>query len=194
MIGNQITGIILAGGRSSRMGQDKGLVEINGLPLFAYIGKKLEPQVSKVWVSCNQNQQHYAARYPIVADIIPDFAGPLSGMLAALIASETEWVAFVPCDVPAFPNDLVDRLWTSKGEAMAVYATDNQRPHPALCLLNKSLIPQLQTYLEKGERKVMLFFKQCKASVATFDNPHHFSNLNTPEDVALWQASLEGKA
>lgn len=194
MIGNQITGVILAGGRSSRMGQDKGLVEINGLPLFAYIGIKLEPQVSKVWVSCNQNQQRYAARYPVVADTIADFAGPLSGMLAALIASETAWIACVPCDVPSFPDDLVERLWANKGQAAAVYAADPKRPHPALCLLNKSLIPQLQSYLEKGERKVMLFFAQCNAAVAVFDNPDNFANLNTPDDVALWQASREEKA
>ncbi|MGA8119296.1 molybdenum cofactor guanylyltransferase MobA [Rouxiella badensis] len=188
MIESAITGVILAGGRSSRMGQDKGLVQVNGLPLFVHIAKRLAPQVNTLLISSNQNQEHYAAFYPVIGDLIPDYAGPLSGMLAALVASETEWVAFVPCDVPAFPDNLVQRLWNARGQSAAVYATDAERAHPALCLLNKSLIPTLRDYLTRGERKVMLFFTQCAAQQVTFDDPSCFANLNTPEDVQRWQA------
>ncbi|WP_045049706.1 molybdenum cofactor guanylyltransferase MobA [Rouxiella chamberiensis] len=190
MIGRQITGVILAGGRSTRMGQDKGLVEIDGQPLFAYIGRKLELQVKTVLVSCNRHQDRYAARYPTISDVIPDFAGPLSGMLAGLIASETEWVVFVPCDAPAFPEHLVARLWEGKGLSLAAYAEDANRAHPALCLLHKSLIPVLEDYLTRGERKVMLFFKHCHAQPVRFDKEEYFSNLNTPDEVAAWQNSM----
>lgn len=193
MVGNAITGVILAGGRSSRMGQDKGLVEVEGIPLFMHIAKRLAPQVSAILVSSNQNQQRYARHYPVIGDPIPDFAGPLSGMLAALLASETEWIACVPCDVPGFPDDLVQRLWQSRERAPAVYATDGERAHPALCLLNKSLIPGLKQYLEQGERKVMLFLAQCEARRAMFANAADFANLNTPADVADWQRSLRNR-
>lgn len=190
MIADAITGVILSGGRSSRMGQDKGLVEVEGTPLFMHIAKRLAPQVSTILISSNQNRQRYGEHYPVIGDLIPDFAGPLSGMLAALLASETEWIACVPCDVPAFPDDLVERLWQTKDKAPAVYATDAERAHPALCLLNKSLIPSLQQYLEQGERRVMLFLAQCGARKARFANAADFANLNTPEDVANWQRSL----
>jgi molybdopterin-guanine dinucleotide biosynthesis protein A len=190
MTGNAITGVILAGGRSSRMGQDKGLVKIDGLPLFVHIANKLLPQVGTLLISSNQHQEQYAERFAVIGDITADFAGPLAGMLAALVASQTEWVAFVPCDVPAFPDNLVQRLWENKGQAPAAYVTDGERAHPTLCLLNKSLIPRLREYLAQGERKVMLFFAQVAAQQVVFANPAAFANLNTPEDVQLWQASL----
>ena len=190
MTGNAITGVILAGGRSSRMGQDKGLVKIDGLPLFVHIANKLQPQVDTLLISSNQHQEQYAERFAVIGDITADFAGPLAGMLAALVASQTEWVAFVPCDVPAFPDNLVQRLWENKGQAPAAYVTDGERAHPTLCLLNKSLIPRLREYLAQGERKVMLFFAQIVAQQVVFANPAAFANLNTPEDVQLWQASL----
>ncbi|NMP29366.1 molybdenum cofactor guanylyltransferase MobA [Rahnella sp. SAP-1] len=190
MTGNAITGVILAGGRSSRMGQDKGLVKIDGLPLFVHIANKLLPQVGTLLISSNQHQEQYAERFAVIGDITVDFAGPLAGMLAALVASQTEWVAFVPCDVPAFPDNLVQRLWENKGQAPAAYVTDGERAHPTLCLLNKSLIPRLREYLAQGERKVMLFFAQVAAQQVVFANPAAFANLNTPEDVQLWQASL----
>jgi len=190
MTGNAITGVILAGGRSSRMGQDKGLVKIDGLPLFVHIANKLLPQVGTLLISSNQHQEQYAERFVVIGDITADFAGPLAGMLAALVASQTEWVAFVPCDVPAFPDNLVHRLWENKGQAPAAYVTDGERAHPTLCLLNKSLIPRLREYLAQGERKVMLFFAQVAAQQVVFANPAAFANLNTPEDVQLWQASL----
>jgi len=189
MTSNMITGVILAGGRSSRMGEDKGLVMVDGLPLYAHIANRLEPQVTHLMVSSNQNQEKYAVRYSVIGALIPAFAGPLSGMLAALLASETEWVVCVPCDVPDFPDDLVEQLWKGKGQSPAAYVSDGNRAHPALCLLNKSLLPSLKSYLEQGERKVMLFFSQCGAKEVLFDNTGDFSNLNTPADVKLWQQS-----
>ncbi|EIC82702.1 molybdenum cofactor guanylyltransferase MobA [Serratia sp. M24T3] len=190
MIADAITGVILAGGRSSRMGQDKGLLNSDGLPLFVHIARRLAPQVSTILVNSNQNQQQYAEHYPVIGDLIPGFAGPLAGMLSALVSSETEWVVCVPCDEPSLPDDLVARLWQARDQAQAVYACDTDRAHPAVCLLNKSLIPSLREYLEQGERKVMLFLTQCRASKAIFANPADFANLNTPEDLAQWQSAL----
>jgi len=155
-----ITGVILAGGRSSRMGQDKGLVKVNGQPLFEHIAARLAPQVGQILISANQNQHIYGENYQVVGDVTSDYAGPLAGMLAALQASSTEWTAFVPCDVPAFAENLVDRLWNEKGSSTVAYAEDEYRAHPTLCLLHKRLITPLNDYLNAGERKLMLFFEQ----------------------------------
>lgn len=189
MTNSQITGVILAGGRSSRMRQDKGLVVVDDLPLYVHIANKLNLQVSSIIINSNQNQEKYAARYPVIGDLIADFSGPLAGMLAGLMASKTEWVLFVPCDVPDFPNDLVKRLWLGRGQSQVAYASDGNRAHPTLCLLNRSLIPSLTSYLAEGERKVMLFFSMCAAEEVIFNQPEAFSNLNTPEDVEHWRAS-----
>ncbi|QQN33990.1 molybdenum cofactor guanylyltransferase MobA [Rahnella aceris] len=186
---DNITGVILAGGRSSRMGEDKGLVEINGKPLFEHIAERLRPQVGDILISCNRNTKRYGRNFQTVPDITQDFQGPLAGMLAALSASKTEWVLFVPCDVPAFPLNLTEAFLANAAGQRAVFACDPERGHPTLCLLNRNLIPVLETYLANGDRKLMIFFHQIEAKAVLFNESTAFSNLNTPEDVSHWKAN-----
>lgn len=185
---SNITGVILAGGRSSRMGEDKGLIDINGQPLFEHIAQKLRPQVGDILISCNRNSERYGQNFQTVPDIKQDFSGPLAGMLAALSVSKTEWVLFVPCDVPAFPDDLSETLSDGLSGQEAAYARDTEREHPTLCLLKRSLIPALTAYLDNGDRKLMIFLHKIGAKSVFFGDPTAFSNLNTPEDVALWKS------
>ncbi len=182
-----ITGIILAGGRSTRMGEDKGLVTIAGKPLFEYIAERLEPMVGEILINSNQNQLRYEQRFEVVPDLTQDYSGPLAGMLAGLKAMTTQWGLFVPCDVPAFPVTLAEVFWQHKDGHQGLYARDLHREHPTLCLLNKSLIPALETYLASGERKVMFFFNQINAIPIEFNEKNAFANLNTPADVVQWQ-------
>ncbi|MGA5657803.1 molybdenum cofactor guanylyltransferase MobA [Rahnella contaminans] len=183
---SSITGVILAGGRSSRMGEDKGLIDIHGQPLFEHIAQRLRPQVGDILISCNLNSERYGRDFQTVPDIKQDFSGPLAGMLAALSVSKTEWVLFVPCDVPAFPVDLSEMLSAGLSGQKATYARDTEREHPTLCLLNRSLIPALTTYLKNGDRKLMIFLHSIGAKSVLFSDSAAFSNLNTPEDVANW--------
>jgi len=189
---NCITGVILAGGRSSRMGEDKGLVKANGKPLFEHIAERLRSQVGEILISCNQNTEQYGKEFRTVPDLIQNFSGPLAGMLAALTVSKTEWVLFVPCDVPGFPDNLADAFLAEIAGQQAAYARDAVREHPTLCLLNRSLIPTLKTYLENGDRKVMIFFDNIDAKPVLFHDASQFSNLNTQGDVLLWQNSQTG--
>ncbi|MGC6389430.1 molybdenum cofactor guanylyltransferase MobA [Ewingella sp. S1.OA.A_B6] len=183
-----ITGVILAGGRSTRMGEDKGLVEIVGKPLFEHIAERLAPMVGEILINSNQNQQRYGQRFEVIADLIPDHSGPLAGMLAGLKAIKTHWALFVPCDVPAFPRNLAEEFWRHKSVHQGLYARDLQREHPTLCLLNKNIIPILDEYLTSGERKVMFFFKKINALPVTFDAQDAFANLNTPADIVSWES------
>ncbi|CAI1191461.1 molybdenum cofactor guanylyltransferase MobA [Serratia proteamaculans] len=186
----EITGIILAGGRATRMGgEDKGLVQVAGIPLYQYVLSRLRPQVGQIAISANRNQESYReGGLPIVSDLTPDFSGPLAGMLAGLKHASTEWVAFVPCDVPDFPTTLVDQLWQQKGSALAAYASDGERAHPTLALLHTSLAPKLEEYLARGERKLMLFQKAAGARQIVFSGQQTaFHNLNTREDCLRWQ-------
>lgn len=185
-----ITGVILAGGRSSRMGQDKGLILIKGIPLFEHIAVRLAPQVSKIIVNTNQHPELYGQKYPIITDLTQNFCGPLAGMLAALKNSDTDWVVFAPCDVPNLPDDLVYKLWQEKETSQATFVDDGNRVHPTLCLLNRSLITSLEEYLASGNRKLMLFLEQQNAKAVLFEDPQRFINLNTPEDIIQWQKTL----
>jgi molybdopterin-guanine dinucleotide biosynthesis protein A len=109
-----ITGVILAGGRGSRMGGvDKGLQNFNGVPLALHTLMRLSPQVGEVMINANRNLAAYEAfGVPVWPDstALGEFAGPLAGFLTGLERCETPYLLTVPCDTPLFPEDLVTRL------------------------------------------------------------------------------------
>ncbi|MCG3463251.1 molybdenum cofactor guanylyltransferase MobA [Xenorhabdus bovienii] len=185
----KMSGAILAGGLSTRMGgDDKGLLQFEGIPLYQHIATRLQPQVQELLINANRNQALYQqSGYPIIPDIITDFSGPLAGMLAVLKKAIHEWVIFVPCDVPDFPDDLVEKLWRYRQYSWAVYVHDCQRAHPTLALMHRSLIPRLESYLALGERKLMFFMQMIKAKAVYFPCPNAFTNLNTREEYQHWE-------
>ncbi|WP_371419657.1 molybdenum cofactor guanylyltransferase MobA [Pantoea sp. CCBC3-3-1] len=181
-----VTGVILAGGRGSRMrGEDKGLVLYHGKPLYQHVLARLQPQVGKVCISANRNQAVYQqSGLPVITDSLPDFPGPLAGMLAALEKIDTEWAIFASCDTPLLPDDLVARLWQEKKEALAVWARSAGRDHPTLALVHISLAPQLAAFLAGGQRKVMIFLQQTGGCTVCFDDcPEAFININHHQDL-----------
>lgn len=180
-----ISGVILAGGRGSRMGgEDKGLVQYRNKPLYQHVLERLRPQVSDVCISANRNQARYQqSGIAVIADTLPDFPGPLAGMLAALQTADNEWVVFASCDTPELPEDLVQRLWQGKGNAPAVWARAAERDHPTLALLHRNMAAPLAAYLAKGERRVMLFLQEIGGHAVLFEDAAAFNNINRPEDL-----------
>lgn len=185
-----ITGIILAGGQSSRMGgQDKGLLLLHGTPLYQHVLKRLAPQVERLCINANRHLSLYQqSGYPVFSDLPNQYAGPLAGILTGLKTITSDWAIFAPCDVPNLPHDLVTRLWEGKQAHLAAYASDGERDHPTLLLIHRDLAPMLEAYLEQGDRKLMLFLTRIDAvSVSFADQPLAFQNLNTPDDLTRWQ-------
>jgi len=165
-------------------GNDKGLLPFQGKPLYQHVAERLQPQVTHIILSANRNLEQYRQAYPTFADTFPGFAGPLAGMLTGLQNSETEWTAFAPCDVPFLPADLIVRLWSAREEAFAAYAHDGERAHPALCLLHRRMIEPLMQFLQRGDRKLMLFFEQNGAQAVYFrEHAQAFQNINTPAEL-----------
>jgi molybdenum cofactor guanylyltransferase len=184
-----ITGVILAGGLARRMGGvDKGLQLLAGHPLVVHVAERLAPQVGTVLINANRSHAEYGALgYPLVADEIPDFAGPLAGLHAALGASSTPLVVTVPCDSPYLPLDLVDRLHAAlqEGNADLAIARAAGRVHPVFCLCRTSLAPQLAIFLRNGGRRVMEWCAEAGCVEVDFDDqPAAFSNFNTLDDLA----------
>ncbi len=190
-----ITGLVLAGGRSRRMGgADKGLQRLDGQPLAAHALQRLRPQVGPLMLSANRHPADYAALgVPVWPDTLPDHPGPLAGLLAGLTHCRTPWLVSVPCDCPRFPADLVARLAAvreAEGTALAVAASREGpgedapvRLHPVFCLLGAGLVDSLADSLARGERRVSQWVARQRASVVVFDDASAFANVNTPDDL-----------
>lgn len=182
--------IVLAGGKARRMGgADKGLLELNGKPLWRHVADALAPQLATVVISANRHLDIYqASGLKVIPDSIADFPGPLAGMLSVFQQVASDWFLFCPCDNPCIPHNLVDRLAAQRHGAPVVWVHDGERDHPTIALINRAVEPQLTAYLQAGERRVMIFMRQVGGHAVDFsDCKEAFVNVNTPEELAQWQ-------
>lgn len=183
----QITGLVLAGGRGTRMGGvDKGLQLFRGEPMALRAARRLRPQVGTLLVNANRHLDEYTKLgVPVCADEITGYAGPLAGMHAGLCACSTDYLVTVPCDSPLLPASLVDRLADAlvrqrSDAAVAVVSTAGQaRRHPVFLMLKRNLLPQLTAYLDSGGRKVDQWLASVACAEALFDDELAFANVNT---------------
>ena len=193
-MGEKITGVILAGGLGRRMGGiDKGLQELRGRPMVHWVVERLAPQVDELLINANQNGERYATfGHRVVPDQIPDFAGPLAGLHAALSAATHPLVATAPCDSPFLPADLVSRLFsalTATNADLAVARTFDQ-PHPVFCLCKRTVLPHLSEFMAGGGRKFENWYATLKAVEVAFDDEAEaFENINTREELGRFETT-----
>jgi molybdenum cofactor guanylyltransferase len=190
-----VTGLVLAGGLGRRMGgEDKGLVALAGRPMVEHVLEALRPQVRAVLINANRNQARYAAYgYPVLADSLAGYLGPLAGVLSALPRITTEFLVTVPCDAPLVAGDLVARLHDAcvSHDADGAVASDGQRQQPVFLLLRARVAPGLEAYLASGGRKIDAWFGQVRIVDADFsDEPDTFVNVNDPDERARIEARL----
>ena len=197
-----ITGLILAGGRGSRMGGvDKGLQNFHGMPLAMHALMRLAPQVGEIMINANRNLGAYEALgAPVWPDALPDFAGPLAGFLAGLERCETRYLVTVPCDSPLFPIDLVARLAGALQRedaemAMATSLEDGvQRTQPVFCLMKTELMESLVRFTHEGQRKIDRWTAQHRCVEVPFDDPQAFANANTLAELMQLQPAPASRA
>jgi molybdopterin-guanine dinucleotide biosynthesis protein A len=200
-----ITGLILAGGRGSRMGgADKGMQNFNGVPLALHILMRLSPQVGEIMINANRNLAAYESfGVPVWPDStgLGEYAGPLAGFLTGLERCETPYLLTVPCDTPLFPLDLVARMADAMAREDAEIAVaaareeDGQlRPQPVFCLMPTRLLESLLLFTQGGGRKIDAWTAQHKTVVVPFDRPgddaRGFFNANTLAELHQLEASL----
>ncbi len=191
-----ITGLILAGGRGSRMGGvDKGLQPLRGKPMVAHVIERLAPQAGTLAINANQNLDSYRTfGYPLWPDATPEFEGPLAGLHTGLLHCETQYLATAPCDSPFLPMDLVARLHeaVAASQAKAAYAATGSggplQSHPVFCLLDKSVLPSLVAYLQQGGRRMIAWFASINAVEVRFVDESAFRNINTLEELQKFEA------
>ena len=181
-----ITGLVLAGGRATRMGgMDKGLVQLAGRPMVEWVLDCLRDQVDELIINANRNQETYGAMgHLVVSDRCGEFQGPLAGMASGMAAAGSQWLLTAPCDSPLLSPLLAARLWQAcAGGADIAVAHDGQRLQPVFALLRCDLLGSLQAYLDAGGRKIDRWYAQhAYATVDFSDEATMFENINTPED------------
>jgi len=185
----EITGLILAGGRGSRLGgQDKGLVRLADQPMIARVLAVLAPQVQRVVINANRNIEAYAGfGCKVVSDAAGGYPGPLAGMAAGLAVTSTPWMLSVPCDSPLLPDDLASRLYRAAIEHDAEIAIphDGERLHPVFALMRVELGASLESFLAGDERKILHWMNRHRLIEVEFgDRPEGFVNVNTAGELA----------
>jgi len=199
-----IVGVVLAGGRSLRMGaREKAFLDLAGQPMMAHVLARFAPQVARVAINANGDPARFAAfGLPVIADQTPDFPGPLAGILAALRWAgdiRASHVATVASDAPFIPLDLVTRLLggLGPGDGIVVARSDGQS-HPVAALWPLGITDDLSRALATGERRVQRWVEMQGARVVDFSlievaggTVDPFMNVNTPADLAEAEALMQ---
>ena len=166
-------------------GVDKGLIEYRGRPLIEWTLDTLTPQADQLAISANRNLERYAAYgHRVLPDTLPDFPGPLAGVLAALQAMSADWLLVAPCDTPHLPSDLTARLLAAAQQQnlpLAV-AADATRVHHSCFIVRTEQRDNLAAFLARGERAVR-HWQAGRASTTVMFDAACFANFNQPQDL-----------
>ena len=193
----QISGLILAGGRGTRMGHvDKGLQNFRGAPMALHVMLRLQPQVGDLMINANQNLAPYESfGVPVWPDEMQGYAGPLAGMQTGLIHCTTDYMVTAPCDSPFLPVDLVERLASGLLDAdadLAVAVTGEgptRQAHPVFCLMKASLLQHLTEFLRDGGRKIDAWYASLNTVDVHFAEEAAFRNINTVAELKSYEAA-----
>ena len=189
---SHITGLILAGGRGSRMGGvDKGLQSVHNIPMVRHVMATLAPQVGSLMISANRNLSAYATfGVPVWPDVNDDFAGPLAGIQAGLQNCQTPYLVTVPCDSPFLPDNIVSELATALENTaadIAVAATSGInskiQTQPVFMLMKTTVLTDLMTFLNEGGRKIETWYRRLPYTEVLFPDAMPFRNINTPNEL-----------
>ena len=176
------TALILAGGQASRMGGvDKGLVELAGQPLIAHTLQALAAQSQppqRILISANRHLDEYAAYgHAVLPDTLPDYPGPLAGLLAGMQAAPDATLLMLPCDALVLPVDFAARLLAALPGQQVVSASDPAQWHPSLLALQPGLAAVLAAYLASGGRSIRGWLATLQHQSLPFTQK--LPNLNT---------------
>lgn len=197
--GFTLTGGVLAGGLGSRLGGvDKGWLEVGGRALIERVLERLQPQVDGgIVINANRRAADYArCGWPVVADAMADFPGPLAGIDALLAAARTEWVLCVPVDAARLPADLAQRLCAAvrQNGSRAAFVSTAEGPIPVCCLLSHTVHDDLRAQLAAGERRVQQWLAGIGAVAVPYNDwPREYWSVNTPEELQALAARLAGE-
>lgn len=196
MLRYDLTGIVIAGGKSQRMGAEKGLIPFGGKPLIVYPVEMLREVCAQVIISSNSHAYDFLG-VPVIADHAIG-GGPMTGIYSGLLASGTEYNLVLSCDMPLITADLLKHLIASANGCKAAVAWHKGFAEPLCGIYSRSLIGELEDHIREGKFKLITFLEEMGSRFIEIDerlpfyHPDLFLNVNTPHDVELGE-KLIGK-
>ncbi len=174
--------IILAGGKSLRMGQDKGLLPIGGIPLFRHIANQLSPLFADCLIVANDAEPYREAGLRIVPDEQAGL-GPLMGILSGLSASGHELNFITACDIPTMNPDFISELLkNAEGYDAVIPVTGEDKYEPLFAVYRKTVIPAIRQILDQGGRRIIELMKRVRVRTVPLSGANWYRNINTIED------------
>lgn len=191
--GKPMTAVVLAGGRGRRMKADKARLDIGGRTLLEHVLAQIEPLFDEVLVSLSPRQDApplpAASRARAVHDVRPGL-GPIGGLLAGLKAARNDACAVIACDIPEIDVPLLRTLAEAATAAdIAVPIGPSGLHEPLFAVYRRSIVPEVEALLEKGERSLLPLYKACLTVLVGFDDPRRIRNLNTRRDYEEFLSS-----
>jgi molybdenum cofactor guanylyltransferase len=181
----EASAVILAGGKSSRMGRDKSLLPLDGTPLIRRIYEQLAHRFDEILISTNEPEKHAFLGAPTVPDVVPG-KGPLMGIASAVEAARHDRVFVTACDIPVVELDTVARLLVLAEDRDCVIPMSSAGHEPLFAVYRKSAVSAMYDALEAGERRISAIFPRVRARFCDLGAALWYRNLNTQEDVAAF--------
>lgn len=182
---SDLTGLILAGGQSRRMGFDKGQIVFRGLPLrvFAYEQVK-RAGVAEVFISCREDQISALEGFPVLVDIFPD-SGPLGAILSAFEKKPQSAWLILACDMPLIQVETLQKLiWERNPTQQATaFSDETGRLQPLVSIWEPSILPTIKSVFFTQNRSPRRVLELSDIHTITWGNPDEFTNLNDPESL-----------
>jgi len=188
------TAIILAGGRSSRMGADKSLLSVDGQPIIETICERLAGRFDQILISANEPEKLAFLGLEVVPDRIPG-QGPLMGIASALEASSSELNFVVACDIPRIHIGFVEEMLAEaerSGADVVVPTTGSEEYEPLFAVYRKSALESINKVLASGGRRISDIFAQCRVKYVRLTDTEWLRNLNTPAEYEEFRKGLRG--
>lgn len=182
----KLSAIVLAGGLGRRMdGLDKGLLQLNGVPLIQHVIDRIKPQVDDIVISANRNIGTYRdTGCAVIPDASSGFSGPLAGIAACLPHCLHDCVLVVACDMPELPHDLAERLEAHRGDRDIVIASTGGQPQLAL-ILRRQLAASIDEHLALEQHSLMEWVRSQDSCTLEFAEDRCFLNVNRPQDLDM---------
>lgn len=177
-----LTGVIMAGGKSSRMGMDKGAILLNNKHLVQYSIDALRPLCSELLISTH-NEWYAQFGYPLVKDIITD-CGPMGGIYSALLKAETQYILALACDMPFVNTQILEKLTNNLQEYDCVVPRIGNKYEPLCAIYSKALIPTMEQRIKTANYALHDLIMESNHHLVDFENDTAaFMNLNTMNDL-----------